>query len=145
MGKKPRVAVEPPDNGKVPRALATASYWELSPIWKFGRLDLDAQWGWRQCGPRLEEIHQKLSHYEKMTFKEILLNDKTGSHHVETYRLCKDAQDRLKSRETDDIDQLLSLRLTGKERIWGIQDSAVVSLLWWDPEHQVCPALKKWT
>jgi len=37
-------------------------------------------------------------------------------------------------------DALYSLRLSGKLRLWGVRDRSVLQLLWYDPEHQVCPS-----
>ena len=36
-----------------------------------------------------------------------------------------------------------SLRLSGQERVWGILDQGVLSVLWWDPDHAVCPSLRE--
>ncbi len=33
----------------------------------------------------------------------------------------------------------------GKQRIWGIKDRNILKVLWWDPDHEVCPSLKKYT
>jgi hypothetical protein len=60
-------------------------------------------------------------------------------------KLIKEAQDRLTEISLDDLDELTSLHLTGKGRVWGIIDQGVMNLLWWDPEHQVCPSHKKHT
>lgn len=43
------------------------------------------------------------------------------------------AQARLKELRLDDFEQVVSLRLSGQERVFGIQDRRVLSLLWWDP------------
>jgi hypothetical protein len=39
--------------------------------------------------------------------------------------------------DRDDLDHLWGIRLTGTERVWGMLDGAVFSLLWWDPDHLV--------
>ena len=41
--------------------------------------------------------------------------------------------------------ELVSLRLSGKQRIYGIQDRGVLLLLWWDPDHKIYPVKKKGT
>jgi len=40
----------------------------------------------------------------------------------------------------DAVEDLFSLRLTGKKRLWGIRDRHVFKVFWWDPEHGVCPS-----
>jgi len=39
-----------------------------------------------------------------------------------------------------DVDEMLSLRLSGTERVWGILADGICTLVWWDPEHRLCPA-----
>jgi hypothetical protein len=52
------------------------------------------------------------------------------------------AQKRAKELEWDDS-ELFSLRLEGKLRLWGRRGGAILYLLWFDPEHLVCPSRKK--
>lgn len=99
--------------------------------------------GWHQVdGESLLEIREKLRCFESMTFGEILGRN---NHLVGVSSLCKRAQDRLEELRLDDIDELLSLHLTGLKRVWGILEHNVVILLWWDPNHEICPSLKKHT
>jgi len=75
-----------------------------------------------------------------MTWKDIICH---GSHQCSKHRMSKDARDRLKEIRQDDIDELFSLRLTGKRRVWGIKVGRVLNFLWFDPKHLVCPSPKK--
>jgi hypothetical protein len=54
-----------------------------------------------------------------------------------------EAQRRLVAIAQDDIDDLFSLHLGGKPRVWGVRDGSVLRLLWWDPEHEICPSLPR--
>jgi hypothetical protein len=45
--------------------------------------------------------------------------------------------------DRDEQARLFSLRITGKMRLWGIRDIETLRVLWWDPQHSVCPPLKK--
>jgi hypothetical protein len=106
-------------------------------------MEMRDPFGWHKLsGPELLEIREKLKNFESMTLGEIL---RRNNHMVEVGILCKEAIDRLRELRLDDIDQLLSLRLTGVQRIWGILEHNVVILLWWDPDHLVCPSLLKHT
>ena len=99
-------------------------------------------YGWHNIDANLLlEIREKLKWFETMTLAEIL--NGTSHHKVKTSAICKDAINRLEELRLDDIEELLSLRLTGIQRIWGILEHNVVILLWWDPEHRVCPSLLK--
>ena len=93
---------------------------------------------------KLIDIKDKLSSFESRKWSEILAKGE-GSHLVKVDKLSKKAKDCLEKMRLDDVEQLLSLRLSGKERVWGILAEGIVNLLWWDPEHQVCPSLKKHT
>ncbi len=66
-------------------------------------------------------------------------------HAIPIANLSKDAIERLKSINQDDIDEVFSFHFGGKERIIGLRDRGIVKLLWWDSEHQVCPSQKKHT
>lgn len=102
-------------------------------------------YGWHDLdNTKVGEIRSKLAHFESMTWKEILLDSKKQNHVIKLNRLCKEAQERLHQMfPVVDFDELLSLRLSGKERIWGILEFNVVRVLWWDPGHDVCPSLLK--
>ena len=93
-------------------------------------------------GELLLYLHGKLKSFEAMTWGEIL---NRNNHLVPVDSLSKAAYDRLCALHLDDLEELLSLRLSGKERIWGILEHNVVTLLWWDPEHLVCPSKLKHT
>jgi RPA family protein len=89
----------------------------------------------------LGTIVPKLHDYESMTWAEV--DGPTGCHFVELGDLVPDAQARLRELEKDEQDRLFSVRITGKLRIWGIRDLAILRVLWCDQEHEVCPAPKK--
>jgi len=81
-----------------------------------------------------------------MTWNEILITNKHQNHSsVSLDKLGKDALDRLRKIKQDDVEALVSLHLSGKERVWGIRQGEVLKVLWWDAEHLVCPSLKKHT
>jgi hypothetical protein len=60
-------------------------------------------------------------------------------------KLVPEARRRLIQLKLEDIDELLSLRLSGKQRVWGILSEGVAALLWWDPDHRICPSRLKHT
>ncbi len=64
---------------------------------------------------------------------------------VQVGDLCSKAQKRLIDISKDDCDELFSLRIMVRQRIRGIKDGNILWLLWWDPEHEVCPSHKKHT
>jgi hypothetical protein len=53
------------------------------------------------------------------------------------------AQDSLEAMGQDDVEAVLSLRISARERVWGILDGPALQVLWWDPEHQVYPVERR--
>lgn len=137
----------PPKGGKVPRYSADPEgFMQLRPAWRIHRLEMVGRWGWHELpAAKLFEIHGKLSNLESMTWQQLLVEGKERYHLVAVSNLASCARKRLEELGQSDLDELLSLRLSARERIWGIQNAAVVNLLWWDPEHEICPSLKKHT
>lgn len=79
-----------------------------------------------------------------MTWGELLKaagGRKNGNNHhqIDVAACCDEAQRRLQALHLDDIDQLFSLRLTGKWRLFGMKDGRVLRFLWCDQEHTVYP------
>jgi len=115
------------------------------PVWQFNLLDWDGKWGWRNIkANKWQDILSKLGHFETRTWADI--KSHTGSHLVLMID-CPNSQviQRLTELKLDDIDELFSLRLSGKERIFGILDGHIFKILWWDPNHEVWPSPKKHT
>ena len=93
-------------------------------------------------GDPFKEVIERLHEFEKMSWDEII---KTGSHPIEVWKCEKLARNRLAAIQQDDIDQLMSFRIAGQKRVWCIRDQNIMRVLWWDPEHAVCPSPKKHT
>lgn len=146
MGKVPRFG-KLPTTQKEPKAPASQNWDQSYPSWRIRKLEmLHPQFGWRVIdSSKLEDIRKKLGNFESMTWGEILVKSKKQNHSVQVSALCKEARDHLRDIGQVDIDELVSLHLSGLERIWGILDRNVLSLLWWDPNHSVCPSIKKHT
>jgi hypothetical protein len=116
----------------------------MSPLWSFASLDVGSTWCWSNMTPDLLiQVLARFKNLETMTWGDIKRT--TGSHNVETYRLVKEARDRLEEIGLEYIEELFSLRVTGERRVWGILDNHVLRILWWDPEHEICPSVLKHT
>lgn len=102
--------------------------------------------GWHKLEKeKIEEIRTKLGHLESRTWSDILVNAKKLNHTIARDDLSKEAQDRLAELELDDVDSLISLHLSGKERVFGIKTDVALTILWWDPDHTICPSKLKHT
>ena len=149
-GKIPKInsSINPPDKQpKMGRYLR--SYRQDKPIWKISKIDADSRWGLptlfskRQC----ETIFKHLQGRETMTWEEIETQQGgrtrgTNNHYVEISKLCTEAQNRLQQLNINDIDNLFSLRVNARIRIWGIREINILQILWFDLEHEICPSFK---
>lgn len=89
-------------------------------------------------------ISDKLKHLAIAGWSSV--NQNSAHHHeIQLHKLTRDAQKRLRQLTFDDLDGLFSLRLTGKKRIFGVRKDPYFYVVWWDPEHKVCPSVKKGT
>lgn len=111
--------------------------------WRISRLEMTDPFGWHSVDEEtLREIHQKLSHFERLTVNQVFVISKHTNHSVRSDKLCSEAQKRLTAMRLDG-EELHCLHLSGTKRIWGILVQNVLTLLWWDPNHRVCPSAKK--
>ena len=143
--KKPLQKKQPskqkrPRGGEKPRSTESETI-----TWHIGILDQKGTWGWRRIDGKVfwEKIWRKMGHFESMTWASIEASKRNSS--ISVSNLSSAARKRLRQIKQDDIDVLFHLGLSGKERVWGIRDGRVLRILWWDPEHTVCPSEKKHT
>jgi hypothetical protein len=116
------------------------------PSWRVSKIETSDPFGWHVIDEeKLTDIRAKLAQFESMTWNEILVASKKQNHSVFVGNLCKEAQERLQAIGLGDVESLISLRLSGRERVWGWRQGTALLLLWWDPEHRVCPSLSKHT
>ena len=103
-------------------------------------MELVAPYGWHTLdGSTLLYIRAKLAYFETMTWNEILITAKKRNHSIAVADLSAEAQQRLEDLGLG-LDEVVSLRLSGPERVFGYLENGVLVLLWWDPCHQVCPS-----
>lgn len=87
------------------------------------------------------KIIGSLKSIEDMTWVDMAANDK--KHHAVTLnKISKQAKKALRKTKRDDVDELWSLSISGPQRLWAIKYNNHCMILWWDPEHLVCPTLK---
>lgn len=93
------------------------------------------------------QVLPKLTDFESMTWNLIVQathgrRNKTKHHNVRIEKLCTKARQRLDELNLCTYSELYSLRLSGKERIWGIRKGHNFHIIWYDPLHEVCPSLR---
>ena len=119
------------------------------PVWKFCLVDWDANWkGWKELNvDGWQKVIKKLGQFESRTWGQIEDGDPNDSSHLVATTDCPNPEvlRRLQDIKQDDTDYLFSLRLSSRERIYGILDGPVLKILWYDPEHAIWPSPKKHT
>jgi hypothetical protein len=145
--KQPKIANSPKKDKSVRLGGNPDSYLRAKPAWQFHKRDIDhPQWGWGILSPEefITILNDYLCNFETMSWDEILKTSGgrtqgTNHHNINVSDCCPDAQKRLLELKMDDIDELFSLRLNGKCRLWGIKEGQILRFLWFDKEHNVYP------
>ncbi len=144
MSKKAKSKYNP-SASKMPRVdKAISDPLQLSPTWQFEYIDIEGPWGWRNIDKEyfFSKIIRGIINFESMKWHEIL---NRNNHEVKIDLIDKKAIKRLEELRLDDIETLVSLRVMGAVRIWGIRTHNCFRVLWWDPNHQVYPSKLKHT
>jgi hypothetical protein len=130
-GKEPKIGIAPDG--------------PTHPAWRLAHIDWDGPWCPSKCKEAgVRQILERLAKFESMSWVQIKSN--TGSHTVGAENIIKKARQRLTEQKLDEwADHLTSLRMSGKERLWGFLRGGIFHALWWDPEHEVYPSPKKHT
>jgi hypothetical protein len=82
--------------------------------------------------------------WESMSANEVFAAG--GNKPIPLENLCPDAQTRLKQIDLEEYNgQWWELRVSGERRIWGVRQRHVFYVVWWDPNHRVCPSIKRHT
>lgn len=137
--KKPHQQHQP-STEKIPRVESPPNRSKFT--WSFLLLDKEGPFGWKHCASHEKylEILEKKGHLEDKTLSELAYQK---SHSVSITTLCKEAQQRLTELKQDDLDTLFSFRMNNKNRVWCIHQNNIMRVLWWDPDHLVCPSMKR--
>ena len=102
---------------------------------------LDGPYSWRMIDPvDLVRAFEFLSQTARRKWGEIITQPGGHHHLIETADLVRPACDDLLEAIPGGTDEVMSLRLTGQKRIFGYMEVGVMHILWWDPEHEICPS-----
>ena len=138
-GKVPSSAISV-SGKKVPR-IAQEVDGNILQYWSFKHFDGDGPFGWYLCQETVLWLLDILKDRQGINWNHLTQGNK--SHNIPVVDLEKNAQQRLAQLQLDDYEELFSMRITGKQRIFGIRDRNIFHVLWWDPNHQVCLSHKK--
>ncbi|MDP8223216.1 MAG: hypothetical protein P9L99_07655 [Candidatus Lernaella stagnicola] len=151
--KKPKQRVKPLEK-KTPQQSHNPDDFREKPFcWRVNKsyIDLDGPYGWKNVSTDalLFEVIKCLQDHEARQWKEVL-NDHDSKGHKKNHDMPVDklvtlAQKRLQEINKEEEDSLFSLRVSGKQRLWGIRKSSTLYLLWWDPDHKVYSVKRRHT
>lgn len=126
------------------------SYEDKSPAWSFKRMQKESMWLFTRedlinsTQNSLDStcILSKLAEFERMTWRQIKQQThgkrgKSSNHLVPVEELTKVAKKRLQ--ELQITENFFSLRLEGTMRVFGVLESNVLEIMWYDPEHKIYP------
>jgi len=109
-----------------------------------GYLDFDGPFGWKDISiEKLKGIIGTIKHFESMTWSEIKsathgVGGRSNNHFIPVCECSKEAQKRYwECFKYEGEDDVFSLRLSGKERVFGVVSEGIFKVLWWDPDHKV--------
>lgn len=149
MPNKQRRVKQPivPDNlltPKIPRYLGIPTLEGRHLAWRFSNADLDGPF---KCGSfthdEFTQLWERLRAFEKMNIAQ--LRRAESFHKIPTPSLSQKAKRRLKEILLDDIDVLYSFHITGPCRLLCMRHENILSILWWDKNHEAYPTPKKHT
>jgi len=141
MPKQPKIAQSPsPQKQPYSQEIEVS---KLKVQWCFELFDKGAKWhDGNYTEETFREIAGFLQGYSTMRWG-LIEQDRTRNHEVCVVKMIKDAQKRLEEIKLDDYDRLWHFRFDGKKRLWGIRNGHVFRILWYDPQHKICPSEKK--
>jgi hypothetical protein len=147
--KRISVAVEP--GAKQPRNVENPeSSSAKKPVWKFSAMARDGgSWCWDgHPGETWELVTEFLSTLEGQTWGELSHSGKhTTATGIPVESLPKASQARMMEHVNlrDIPETLWELHMGGLPRVWGRRRQEVFEMMWWDPDHEVCPSKKRRT
>ena len=112
--------------------------------WRFSGADIDGPFS---CGQFVHDdfklLWDKLRAFEKMNVAQ--LRQAKSLHGVPTVNISQKAKVRLEEIKLDDIDIIYGFHIMGLCRLWCMKHENILSVLWWDRNHEVYPVGKKHT
>lgn len=140
--KRPATAVDPSGQKRPVPGPPVAATENATIVFRLSLIDHGGPWSFAG----LSEADTKLiaSFCKQIeTLRPGELKNLPGSKEIPWESMIPEAQKRARQIKLAHFDGLLELRLGGKQRLFGLLDGHCFYPVWWDPEHQICPAPKK--
>lgn len=123
------------------------SFLSKHPVWRFEKVDSGGKWD-LYSSDILADILKKLVDFERMTWAEIQRqthnDNRSSNHYISFEKMSQNAKDRFSELRLNEFsDNIFSLRLKSKERMFGILTDGIFYILWYDKNHEICPSTLK--
>jgi hypothetical protein len=115
------------------------SYYAARPSWGFRFATFQGRWSVENvlCDA---QSRMRLCELERRTWAEIK-QEKKQFHSIPLADIKKEARAQMEELRLDErTDTVFSIRITGKKRLFGIIEDGVFLVLWYDPDHEICPS-----
>lgn len=145
-GNRKKQPVLPVDlaTSKIARWLGPTNLENLHLSWRLGKADLDGPYHCNEFSlTDFQQLWNRLRAFEGMNHAALR---RSGSlHRVPVIMMSKEAKERLKTLQLDDIDVMYSFHIDGPCRMWCIKYQSIFLVLWWDRNHGAYSVRKKHT
>ena len=151
-GHAPKTRAALPPSNRVPRKNSNLLIEQDTnldrryPCWNFQHMDLDyaGEWDWNLRDDERSQFFEFIKQMQALTWGQIKAMTAKGhhrNHDMETWKLCKDARDRLSDIGLGEQERIFRFRVERAVRIWGafVGDNHEFYLIWWDRYHAVYP------
>lgn len=145
MVKRPKIAAEYP-RGKQPRLSPSPPGPDPHVSWRFNEADRDGPFSWAAIADAdLQRVVLVMESMDDRTWNAASGDGVGQIKAIPVANLGVLGLKRLRDLHLDDLEVLHEIRLAARPRVWGIRRLHTFHVLWWDPDHQVCPSKLKHT
>jgi len=145
-GNKKKQPVLPVDlsTSKIPHWLGPPNIENQHLSWRFSKADLEGPYHCTGFSlPDFRQFWERLRAFEGMNYAAL---KRAGSlHDVQVIHMSREAKERLRALQLDDIDVMYSFHIDGPCRMWCIKYLNIFLVLWWDRYHGAYLVGKKHT
>lgn len=142
---KQPIAAQRPSGKKSPViAEAVSIYNDDKASWRIGRIQLVDPYGWHELDVQgISRVKARLASLERCTWKDIFIRNAGDNHQISVSELKCDIARKWMLESLPDQPYLWTIRVTAKERIWGILSEGAYQIVFWDPEHLIWEVPKR--
>lgn len=119
-------------------------------IWRFDMIDRNGSFAFdlNRDDFNHKEVMEKMLEYSTMTWADIRKQThdrgKSKHHFLDAENLSPETKERINKMKLEQYsDMIFSFALQNKLRIVGIREREHFHVLWYDPNHEICPSKKK--